>query len=282
MKPNLKEKYLTLNLKWGIENYIHEIGFNMEFPEYLSTSLHHKGIQLKKPEFLFKFYSPTNYNFESIENSYLYFGNPSDFNDTFDGVISEDEYVTTFLEQDYVENVGICNFSTKKTKQMWTFYTDKYKGFAVKYKHNRLFLPQSDDIAIKSHVLYLKNNIPDHPNLIETLKSIQNKHAAEPVKIWQHQILFHHDFCRKDISFEWESEYRMITFNTKTHNRRIKINPSTIDSIYIGHNMSEPDIIRMKELLKNLSHVKVFKINPNHKTQILEEVRIKDLNQLIK
>lgn len=122
--------------------------------------------------------------------------------------------------------------------------------------------------------------MPDHPNLIMTLKSLQNKHAPEPVKTWQHQVLFQHDLCRKDISYSWESEYRMITFNSKINNRKVNINPSTIDSIYIGHKMSELNIIRIKKILKNLSHVKVFKTNPNPRTQILEEMRIKDLNQL--
>jgi len=281
MELNPRGIYLTLNLKWGLENYVHEIGLNVTHPGYVSTALYHKGLKLPKPEYLYKFYSSDDYNFESLENPYLYFGNPSEFNDTFDCVISNDEYIKTFLDNSYFENVGICNFSIKKTSQMWTFYSEKHKGFAVKFKNNRLFLPYSDDISIKSHVLYLKNNIPDHPNLIETLKSIENKHAPEPVRGWQHQVLFHHDLCRKNNSFVWEDEYRFITFTTPQHNRRIEFNPLTIDSIYIGHRMSEPNLKRIKEILKNLPHVKVFKTLPNPRKQIIEEVRVKDLNKLI-
>lgn len=150
MKLDPREEYFTLNLKWRIENYLHEIGFNLMHPDYLSTALYHKGLKLPRPEFLYKFYSPTDYNFESIEKPYLYFGNPYDFNDTFDGVISEDTFIKGFLEQEYIENVGICNFSTIKTNQMWAYYAEKHKGFAIKFKHNKLFLPHSDDVSIKS------------------------------------------------------------------------------------------------------------------------------------
>lgn len=281
MKLELRNSYLTLNLKWGLENYTYEIGLNVSHPQYVSTALCHKTLKMSNPEFLYKFYAPENYNFESLENQYLYFGDPSDFNDTFDCVMSQDPYIEKFLDNKYLENIGICNFSTEKTNQMWAYYAQKHKGFAVKFKNNKLFLPFSDNVAIKSHVLYLKNNIPDHPNLIATLKSIENKHAPEPVKSWQHQVLFHHDLCRKNISYTWESEYRFITFNREEINRQIILNPNTIDSIYIGHKMSEENLERIKNILIKLYHVRVFLAVPNPKTQKLEDIKIKDLSRLI-
>ena len=281
MKLDPRGTYLTLNLKWGLENYIHEIDFNVNYPQYLKTGLFHKGIKMSNPEFLYKFYAPVNHNFESLEKPYLYFGDPADFNDTFDCVMSQDSYIENFLDDKYLQNIGICNFSTKKTNQMWAYYAEKHKGFAVKFKHNKLFLPYGDNISIKSHVLYLKNNIPDHPNLIKTLKSLANKHATEPVKMWQHQVLFLHDLCRKKISYSWESEFRVITFNRENINRRVNINPFTIDSIYIGHKMSHQDLERIKNVTKTLSNVKVFLVVPNPKSQKLEEIQIKDIDRLI-
>lgn len=281
MNLDPRGEYLIFNLKWRLENYIYEIGLNVSNPEYVSTALYHKGLKMPNPEFLYKFYAPKDYNFESLEDPYLYFGDPSDFNDTFDCVMSEDTYIKQFLDNEYLENIGICNFSTKKTNQMWAYYAEKHKGFALKFKNNKLFLPYGDNISIKSHVLYLKNNIPDHPNLLATLKSMQNKHAPEPVKVWQHQVLFHHDLCRKNISYKWEEEYRFITFNREKINRRIKLNPHNICSVYIGHKMTKEDLERMKNILKSLFHVKVYLVNPNPKTQKLEEIQIKDLKRLV-
>ncbi|CAM3024797.1 Protein of unknown function [Flavobacterium succinicans] len=281
MKLDPRGVFLTFNLKWKIEKYIHEIGLNANYPQYVTTSLYHKGLKMSNPEFLYKFYAPENYNFESLENPYLYFGDPSDFNDTFDCVISENSYIEKFLDNKYLENIGICNFSIEKTNQMWAYYAEKNKGFAVKFKNNKLFLPYGDNIAIKSHVLYLNNDIPDHPNLIETLKSLEDKHAPDPVKGWQHQVLFHHDLCRKNTSYTWESEYRFITFNREEIKRQMTLNPTTIDSIYIGHKMSKDNLERLKSIVINFSHVKVFLSVPNPKSQKLEDIKIKDLNRLV-
>ncbi len=281
MKLDPRGIYLSFELKWGLESYIHKIGLNANYPNYVTSALYHKGFKMSNPEFLYKFYAPENHNFESLEDPYLYFGDPSDFNDTFDCVMSQDSYIETFLEKKYLENIGICNFSTKKTNQMWAYYSEKHKGFAVKFKNNKLFLPYGDNVAIKSHVLYLIKSIPDHPYLIEALKSIENKHAPEPVKGWQHQVLFHHDLCRKNISYDWESEYRFITFNREEINRRMTLNPFTIDSIYIGHKMSKENLERMKKIIKAFSGVKVYLAVPNPKSQNLEEIKIKDINRLV-
>ena len=275
---NPDDIYPTLNLRWPIEKYVHEIGINVMMPNYVITGLYLNDKFLKDPNYLYKFYSPENHNFESLESPYLYFGDPEQFNDSFDCIVSENEYIQKFLDKEYLENIGICNFSTEKTKKMWTFYTNKNQGFAVKYKNDNNFIPYSDKVAIRSHVLYLKENIPDHPNLIEALKSIEGKHFPEPVKGWQHQVLMQHDLCRKDKKdFQWESEYRMITFKREEINRRIEINPSAIDSVYIGHRMSAENQKRLLNILKKYGHVKVFKIKPNPKTQKFEEVRIKNI-----
>ena len=37
-----------------------------------------------KPNFLLKFYSPKNYNFESVRDEKIFLSNPIDFNDPYD------------------------------------------------------------------------------------------------------------------------------------------------------------------------------------------------------
>ena len=91
MKLNPNENYLTLNLKWPIENYVHEIGINVQIPEYITTKLYFNDTYIKAPQYLYKFFTPDDYNFESLEIPYLYFGNPEKFNDSFDCIIYENE-----------------------------------------------------------------------------------------------------------------------------------------------------------------------------------------------
>jgi len=280
MKLDPKSIYLAHKLKWQIENYSHEIGINVTNPNFVISDLFYKGAKLQNPEYLYKFFSPASHNFESLENSYLYFGNPKDFNDAFDCVLSDDDYIKSFIDHQWLKDIGICNFSTRSSKEMWTYYTDRNRGFAIKFRNNRLFLPYGNDVSIKSHVLYLKENIPNHPRLIEALRSTEGKHFPEVVKMWQHQLLFQHDFCRKHNSFQWESEYRMITFSRKNLNRKIKFNPFTVESIYLGYKMAHEDVQRIKKILKNLNNVRVYKIHLNAKKQVLEEVRIKNVDSL--
>ena len=103
MKLDPRGIYLSFELKWGLESYIHKIGLNANYPNYVTSALYHKGFKMSNPEFLYKFYAPENHNFESLEDPYLYFGDPSDFNDTFDCVMSQDSYIETFLEKKYLD-----------------------------------------------------------------------------------------------------------------------------------------------------------------------------------
>ncbi|WP_281846487.1 hypothetical protein [Olleya namhaensis] len=94
------------------------------------------------PKSIYKYYSPTEYSFESVQYKYLYFAKPSDFNDPFDcnnnliSFINENSKNKTrhkskekkFAKK--MKNVGICCFSrTKDSVLMWSHYASKHKGY---------------------------------------------------------------------------------------------------------------------------------------------------------
>ena len=136
LDPN--HSYLALQLKWGREEYEHVLGFNMSNPDYLTSELSHKGIKLKEPPFLYKFFPPNEFSLESFEKHYLYFSDPKGFGDEYDCLISDDIYVQNIIDNSSLikENLGVCCFcSISDEDQMWDYYSSGFKGFVVKYKN---------------------------------------------------------------------------------------------------------------------------------------------------
>ncbi|MBN8697019.1 MAG: DUF2971 domain-containing protein [Bacteroidetes bacterium] len=99
------------------------------------------------PHELYKYYALEDYNLEALEQGYLYFNNPQDFNDPFDcnyNLIKEQQRIakdweTLFAPND-VGNKGITCFSENGMQPlMWGHYAKAYCGFVVKYSTNLKF-----------------------------------------------------------------------------------------------------------------------------------------------
>lgn len=282
LNPNLS--YLTLQLKWGREEYEHELGFNMQYPDYLTTDLSHEGKKLLDPRFLYKFFPPNDFSLDSFENHYLYFSDPKGFGDEYDCFVSDDDYVQKVIENSNLirDNLGVCCFcSVHDEDQMWDYYASGFKGFALKYKNEKNFLIHDSKPVVKSHVMYLKNNDSNDSNLLETLKSMEGKHAPEVVKGWQNQILYQHELCRKRIKYKFEKEYRAISFYATEFNRCMPINPKYIDSIIIGHKMKDDYLEKLIPIIKKNSHVKIYTVKHDHKKQLFKYQRAKNIKDLI-
>ncbi|WP_040252207.1 DUF2971 domain-containing protein [Psychroserpens mesophilus] len=282
-KPNPNHKYLTLQLKWGREDYRHLLKFNMQYPDYLKSEMFYKEVKLTEPNFLYKFFRADKYSLASLKDSYLYFSNPSGFGDEYDCLISNDDIITDITNDDenIKENLGVCCFCTVNDEdQMWDYYADGFKGFALKFKNNSKFLPYSSDIAIKSHVMYLKDNGSNNPNLIETLKSLENKHVPEVTKFWKKIVLYHHELCRKRIKYNFEKEYRVISVNANEFSREASIESKTIDSIYIGNKMETKFLNKLISILKDYKHIKIFVVTHNYEKQVLKYKRAKNISEL--
>jgi hypothetical protein len=283
-KPNPNSRYLTLQLKWGREDYRHRLRFNMQFPDYLNSEMLYKGDKLSKPSFLYKFFPADDNSLKTLTKSYLYFSNPSGFGDEYDCLISNDKIITQINKDDenLKENLGVCCFCVVNDEdQMWDYYADSLKGFALKFKNNSKFLPYSNEIAIKSHIMYLEDNGPNNPNLIETLKSLENKHASEVTKFWQKIVLYHHELCRKRIKYSFEKEYRVISVNANEFNRKMPISKDNIDSIYIGNKMTMEYLKKLIPILKVNKHIKILVITHNYEKQVLKYKRMRNIKELI-
>ncbi len=281
---NSNASYLTLQLLWGREDYRHQIGFNVQHPDYVITELFHKGHKLNTPPFLYKYYRPNENSLNCLNENYLYFSDPKNFGDEYDCLISDDDYVNQIIEDsDFIrENLGVCCFCTIPDEdQMWDYYAEGFQGFVIKYKNDANFLPYRCGADIKSHILYLTDNGPNNPNLIETLNSIKGKHIPDVVKGWQNQILFQHELCRKRIRYSFEKEYRVINFSSTDLNRRIPVKRNNIDSIYIGNKMKKEYLDELIEVLKGNKKIKILIVSHDYKNQCIKFNRVKNISQLL-
>ncbi len=231
-------------------NYIPPTVFNNDLittPEIVKKARNKYGI----PKRVFKYYSLVDYNFESIENKYLYFPKPADFNDPFDcsteliSFINENskkkkrhkKKEKNFAEK--LKNIGICCFSrTKDSILMWSHYASKHQGFCVEYKTN-------EDVDGVN---------PLDINYVSKFKKAQYFDKAD-------RAIFHLIYTKSN-DWEYEYELRSSVTNIQTENeRKIKFRESDIVSIYFGVNSKENTIHRLKNLIaKNYtSKIKFYK-----------------------
>jgi len=260
--------YLNFRIKWGIESYHFDLKFNIQVFGFALHKLYLRNRELCAPKTLYKYYRPTSYNLESLREKYLYFTDPLKFNDPFD-CISQKENDSKFRNNQYSiyrENLGVCCFSTVKNNlQMWAFYTDSYRGFCVKFNNDDQFMPYQKSLNIKSHVLYLKNLLIDHPNFLETVggidKYISDKDYAEWIKQF---VTYYYQYCCKANSWSYENEYRLISLFAQMCDRKMSFFPSNIHEIYIGYNMEETYLNLLMNILRSdYPHVKIYKVIPN-------------------
>lgn len=283
LNPN--EYYPTLQLTWGREGYRHRIGFNLMCPDFLKTEIFNNGDKLPEPDFLYKYFRPDDNSLNSLKNSYLYFSDPKDFGDEYDCLISDDESINKIMDDsdEFNNNLGVCCFCTIPNEhQMWDYYAGGFKGFVLKFKNNSNFLPYGKEATIKSHMMYLNDNGSNNPNLIETIKSMEGKHFPEVVKSWEKQVLYHHELCRKRIRYNFEKEYRIISFFASEFERRIPIPKENIDTIYVGNKIIKEYLTELIKILEENKNIKIKMLTHDYKKQKIEFGRTKSIIYLKK
>jgi hypothetical protein len=283
LKPN--DYYPTLELTWGREEYRHRIGFNLMYPDFLMTKIIYKGLEIPQPPYLYKYFRPNENSLETLKKNYLYFSNPKDFGDEYDCLISDNESINHIIEdsKDIIEKLGVCCFCTIPDEdRMWDFYAGGFKGFVLKFKNNAQFLPYGKESTIKSHMMYLNDNGSNNPNLIETIKSMEGKHFPNVVESWQKQILYHHELCRKRIIYDFEKEYRAISFFASEFDRKIPIPKENIDSIYIGNKIKKEYLVELVKILEENKNIKIMTVTHDYKKQKIKFSRAKSIKSLKK
>jgi hypothetical protein len=215
-------------------------------PKFINEAREKQG---GHPRSVYKYYSLTDYNFDSIENKYLYYPKPSDFNDPFDcskeliSFINENSKNKTRHKKkekifsESLNNIGICCFSrTKDSILMWSHYASKHQGFCVEY------ITHYDNYGIN----------PLDINYVLKFKKAQYFEKAQ-------RAIFHLIYTKSN-EWKYEQELRASLIEVQTdEGRKVSFREKEILSIYFGINCKEKTINKLKGIIeKNYSNNIIF------------------------
>ncbi len=264
---NQNEKIANIN--WGFEDYLYSNSFSIDKIGYYNSKIFLKEKELRKPDKLFKFYGTSEYTLEALENQYLHFSNPRDFNDPFDCMTNREIHIMKGGKGivAHRNSIGVCCFSlSNENPLMWGHYTNNYKGICVQFNNQELL--KKENVAIKSHVSYLKNYQPANNELYQRLTEIDKFEIPQSNKDFIKKILtMLFEYCWKHYDWKYEKEYRAISFGNLDFNRKLSFKIEDVEEIYIGNRLEKENPEFYKSLIGILkskySKVKLFKVKPN-------------------
>ncbi len=267
MNDKQLDRFLTT--EWGYEDYKFVHNFNLDQPGFHFSNITKNGKELERPKVLYKYYSNKEYNLKALANGYLYFSSPRNFNDPFDCLTNRERFILRGGDEivNHRNNIGVCCFSILNNNPlMWGHYTNNYKGFCLKYK-NESFLNKKD-ISIRSHSLYIKDYEPANKNLSQLMTKVESSEIELENKDLVHKILkMNFEYCCKYYDWQYEKEYRAISWTTNNFERKFKISKEDTEEIYIGNKMEilDPDFYsELKNILQNeYPRIKIFKVKPH-------------------
>lgn len=264
---NQNEKIANIN--WGFEDYLYSNSFSIDKIGYYNSKIFLKEKELRKPDKLFKFYGTSEYTLEALENQYLHFSSPRDFNDPFDCMTNREIHIMKGGKGivAHRNSIGVCCFSlSNENPLMWGHYTNNYKGICVQFNNQELL--KKENVAIKSHVSYLKNYQPANNELYQRLTEIDKFEIPQSNKDFIKKILtMLFEYCWKHYDWKYEKEYRAISFGNLDFNRKLSFKIEDVEEIYIGNRLEKENPEFYKSLIGILkskySKVKLFKVKPN-------------------
>ncbi|MGJ8739231.1 DUF2971 domain-containing protein [Zobellia laminariae] len=195
----------------------------------------------KKVEKAFKFYSPSSYNIDSLQNSYFHLSNPSSFNDPFDcnfNLIESSEDLKkinemTTVKRNNTSNLGVVSMTEVIDNHlMWAHYTNNYCGFVLEFNGKEISVIPNEDQTIGGtfiKVIYLKKLIKvkkEYPFAIQHMLRTKLKH------------------------WEYEQEWRFITFLGPKRDRILRYDPGKVKGLYIGYQMKDCEPSAYETVLK--------------------------------
>lgn len=266
------ENYVpTINIDWEYENYKYSNNFDLERKGAYFSSITGKNEKFVKPEFLYKFYGLNENSLNSLLEGYLYFSSPKNFNDPFDCLDNREGHIINRGSEGikrHRDNIGVCCFSLENNNRlMWGHYANSYSGFCLKYENDSSLL-QNKNIAIKSHVAYLKDYEPNNNKLEKVIAELNESFLDEEYKEFIRKILtMVFEYCWKMEDWKYENEFRAISINAKSFDNKLYFDKSLVKEIYIGQNMKIKDsnsYEHLMHILKNeYPHIKIFEVKPH-------------------
>lgn len=247
---------------------------------------------VKIPDFLFKYYSLSDFNIDALKKNYLYASNKFEMNDDFDclGQLIDfndlpDDYIFKFYQGFHEDNYIYANFEELKksfpihktvnyyggfgvvsltenihSPTMWAHYANSNHGFAVKFNldnfHERMLGPFPVNYRSEWHPISLKDVDERFALLYMT-----NIKSAD----WKYEKEWRYVGIRPYMSFP---PHKVEPENIE--NRKFNYSPKAIEEVILGsrflNGLVKKDMINNTVLLESDSTVK----NVKEKMKLLE------------
>lgn len=260
----------SLVVSWPSEDYLHEIKFSLNRIGLYIHNLSQNNKRFETPNELFKFYSASENNLDSIQNSYLYFSSPRYFNDPWDCLTNREKHIMQGSEgiRQHRDNLGVCCFTTiRDNPLMWGHYTNQYRGFCVKFRNDKLL--ESKEVPIRTYVHYLKEYSASNEGFDEISQKIKESNEIDDFtkELFLKGITFIENYTWKSFDWNYEKEFRAISWETNKFNRKLSFESKNIEEFYIGYRLKTLDPLLYKKLRKTINEnypkSKVYEISPH-------------------
>jgi len=244
---------------------------------------------------IFKYYPPTKFSFNALEEGYFWFNFPENYNDPFDtnlsfqmsgskkewynflkismkysdskidklfssnAIIENVPYNIPIFQDNYRESRVVSCFSKKNNSiLMWSHYANKHTGFCLGFK------------TIRPNKYHLVNIIDD-----ESIDNIEfrNKKYIPLLKVEylprktrpfnplndSDDILLKNILQKADV-WSYENEFRLVIKPKHYKENIVKYSKEILSDVYIGYNTSDSTIKEIISILK-FSYKKYIKIH---------------------
>lgn len=243
-------------------------------------------------EYFYKYRAINQYFRDSLENHYLRFSYPSDFNDPFDNQIEiyrEENNSKIFEYPPDNRALAICSLSLIKDNiLMWAHYADAFKGVCLEFKAEKRLdsgvyfgiqfemssfklkpgekTPYDDGFLLPISVEY-KDEMPDAINV----NAISRDYFVPFLR-------------RKHSDWEYEEESRLIVATDNIHSQKLKFEKSFLNGIIFGLNTSTKNKRKIVRIIKqnyDFEHFHFYdSIHVEHKYAI-DIVEISDIERYL-
>lgn len=193
--------------------------------------------QFKRDEIFYRYREISYNNIDVITNGKLYLSLPKSFNDPYDCIIYRNpNYRKNKIFAKVLDKVRIACFSKDNDSiLMWSHYANSHKGICIGYQLTEKFL--------------VENNV--------CFDEIIYKNSYEPDKNFK--SVFHESFFVKNDIWEYENEYRLLSFKNKDN----FIAAPKINHIIFGLNCSNKSRDIVYEALKEKEDIDYYQVVEN-------------------
>ena len=261
----MRDEYEVLRKKCKIL-----IDNNLQTDNFLNIKafrdFHRDMLRIKGLKF-YRYYSPTEFSFNSLKYDTLGCRNPKYFNDIYEGMISSKDGYSPSIVKPIIEkacdSVSIVCFSEVwDNLLMYAHYADSFRGFCVEY--NLEFMAKYVPLTYLFPVLYQNrpSKLARITELSEQVDRVSNALTNGKLNLLKIDDLVSYFIHKSDI-WEYEKEWRFIIplsqfwnyFQYKGANNNdnngfhdIK-NFDCISAVYLGANASEDTKNTIKEII---------------------------------